>query len=297
MTEKEYAAILEQYKFHLLADGGFSQNTLASYISDVNLFLIELGMDFKEITNDDIENYMSLLKKDRELASSTRSRKRSSIISFFKFLEHYEYKVKVDVENLDSVKYSYHFPFALSQDEMLQLLDNYPTETPKNIRDKTILETLYSTGIRESELINLTTHSIYFKEKLLLVTGKGNKQRYLPLSDYMVELLTYYIEQCRGHFHGKLHNDTLFLNRFGKKFSRMGIWKIIYHAISSAGITKKVTPHTFRHSFATHLLEGGVNLRIIQELLGHSSIRTTQIYTNTDLTFLIEEHRNHPRNK
>jgi integrase/recombinase XerD len=147
-------------------------------------------------------------------------------------------------------------------------------------------------------LINLTTHSIYHDDKLISVIGKGNKQRFLPISDYLLEVIEYYLKNSRSFFLVKKSPDFLFLNKMGKKFSRMGMWKLVHRAALEHGIAIKITPHTFRHTFATHLLEGGVNLRIIQELLGHSSLRTTQIYTNMDLRFVIENHRNyHPKQR
>ena len=174
---------------------------------------------------------------------------------------------------------------------MQLFLDNLPIDSYLQFRNKVIIELLYNTGIRVSELINLTTHSIFKEDQLLKVVGKGDKQRFLPLSPYMFNLLNEYIYSCRTQFKCKKNCDTLFLNKIGAKFSRMGMWKIIHQAVIEGGISIPVSPHTFRHNFATHLLEGGVNLKVIKELLGHSSIKTTQVYMNTDVNFMIENHR------
>jgi len=288
--------ILDDYSFNLQTESGLSQNTVSSYISDISIFFRNIDKPVLDITTQDIVDFLSDLREiDR--APSSISRKRSALLSFYTYLENSGYAIKVNFEKIDPVHHVYHLPDILSVDEMLDLLDNYPTETPQDIRNKTILETLYSTGIRISELVNLTTHSIFRDDKLLKVIGKGNKQRFLPLSDYMMDLYENYFISCRENYIQSKYSDYLFLTRFGKKFTRMGMWKLIHQAVVERGIEKKITPHTFRHSFATHLLEGGVNLRIIQELLGHSSVKTTQIYTNTDLSFIIEEHRRcHPRN-
>jgi integrase/recombinase XerD len=292
----EIKTLLDKYRYSLLSESGLSDNTIYSYIKDIELFYDFNKTDLLEVTTDEVLKYLSTLYK-MEFAPSTISRKRSSLLSFYTFLEANGYHVKIDFEKVPGVKYDYHFPDVLSSEEMIDFLDKYPMETPQEIRNKTILEVLYSLGVRISELINLTTHSIYKKDKVILVTGKGNKQRYLPLSDYLLELIEHYCEHSRPHYQAKHYDDYLFLNKSGKKFSRMGLWKIIHQAILAQGINKPVSPHTFRHSFATHLLESGVNLRIIQELLGHSSIKTTQIYTNTDLRYVIENHRMyHPRN-
>jgi len=289
--------ILSNYSYTLLTEGGFSDNTISSYTSDIRQFLGTVDKDYLDITTNDVITYLSDLR-DIGLATSSTSRKRSSIFSFYNYLESSGEATKVEFEKIPAIHHNYHLPDILTIDEMLGLLDAYPMTTAQELRNKTILEMLYSTGVRISELINLTTHSIFRDDKLLKVIGKGNKQRFLPLSDFMMELLDNYIINSRESYVKGRYCDNLFLTRFGKRFSRMGMWKVIHFAVKERGITKAITPHTFRHAFATHLLEGGVNLRIIQELLGHSSVKTTQIYTNVDIHFLIEEHRRcHPRNE
>ncbi len=174
---------------------------------------------------------------------------------------------------------------------MLDLLDSLPIGTTLEYRNKAMLELLYATGTRISELLGITLHDINSNEKLILVRGKGNKQRYVPYADSVAEILTQYIQKHRPVLLKFKNSDVLFLNSRGGKLSRMGFWKILRQQALNAGIRKHLTPHTFRHSFATHLLEAGVNLRIVQELLGHASIDTTQIYTHVDTKYLIETHR------
>ena len=321
--------ILEMYRLSLLSEQGLSKNTINSYINDIVLFFedyiskqsspylggimgsskqsakfVENDRDnlysdilkkCESVTTTDIINYIAELKENDQ-ADSTRSRKRSALLSFYTFLEENGFNIKIDFEKVPSVKMNYHFPDALSIEETIQLLDNIPCETPQDIRNRTILEMLYSTGMRISELLDLTLHNIYFQEKVIMVTGKGSKQRYIPLSDYMLDYINLYLKSSRPFFEKRKSSNILFLNKTGGKFSRMGLWKMIHSIILSQGISKTITPHTFRHCFASHLLQNGVNLRIIQELLGHSSISTTQIYIKTDYEFIRENHKLHPRN-
>ncbi|MCK9328263.1 MAG: tyrosine-type recombinase/integrase [Candidatus Cloacimonetes bacterium] len=293
--------LFQKYRFNLLSENGLSQNTVDSYINDLNLFFSTYPMDAEKITNKEIINYLSSLY-ELGLAPSSISRKRSALQSFFSYLDQniFNENLSIDFDKIPSVRYEYHIPEVLSKEEIIDFLDKLPTETIFEIRNKIILELLYSTGLRISELIDLSIHSIHKQDKLLLVCGKGNKQRYVPLSDYILDLLQMYLNTVRLELKvaNKTNQDALFLNKFGKKFSRMGLWKMIHKALLEYGISKMITPHTFRHCFATHLVEAGVNLRIIQELLGHTSISTTQIYTNIDIRYLIENHRiNHPKNR
>ena len=296
MSNVKINGILEQYRYNQISELGLSVNTINSYLSDIQLFFKEINKDYTEITNSDIISFLANLTAI-ELAPASISRKRSALLSFFTFLSDASLNRSVNFEKIPSINIDYSLPDVLSINEMKDFLDNLPTEKPAQFRNKVILEVLYSTGIRVSELINLTTHNIFPEDMLLKIIGKGNKQRFLPLSKYLFDLLKKYMIDYRPLFKTTKENDLLFLNKTGEKFSRMGLWKIIHQAVSEGGISTSVSPHTFRHAFATHLLEGGVNLRVIQELLGHSSLKTTQVYTNMDLTYIIENHRNyHPHN-
>jgi len=292
-NEKALDGILDQYKYILMSTEGLSKTSVESYCLDIKKFQQYLQKSIFLAVTQDVINYLAFLNTS-DNKPSTVSRKRSSLLSFYTFLEDNGYVINVDFEKIPSVKFQYQFPDALSKDEMLKLLDNYPVETPQDIRNKTILELLYSTGMRISELINLSVHNLFFDIKAIMVTGKGNKQRTVPMSVFIYELLNKYLSESRVHYCKK--DDTLFLNKEGKKFTRMGMWKMIHKAVIEQGIKQNVTPHTFRHSFATHLLKGGVNLRIIQDLLGHSSVKTTQIYTHADTDFIMKNHmKSHPR--
>ena len=287
--------LIKQYEYALLAEQGLSENTRKSYLRDIKQLAAQFGFDVLSITTQDVITYFSGLYH-KNLKPSSLSRKRSALVSFTNYLQENNYPVKIDMEKVPSVKFDYQFSGALTSEEMIAMLDKYPLDGHQNIRNKTILELLYCTGITISELSDLTLHDLYFTEKIMRITGKGNKQRFLPLSDYLVDLIQHYLAASRIHYLTKKSNDYLFLNKNGNKFHRFGLWKIIRQTILDQGINKHVSPHTFRHSFATHLLKAGVNLRIVQELLGHASIKTTQVYTNTELDYLIEEHRRyHPR--
>ena len=182
---------------------------------------------------------------------------------------------------------------------MDNLLCSIEDETPLGMRNRAIFEFLYATGARISEAVNLKLNDIITSEKLIRIKGKGNKERLVPIFDYAYDKLINYIKNGRIYFlKNENRNSFVFLNRYGNKISRIGVWKTLKKIKVESGLDIDVSPHTFRHSFATHLLEGGANLRIIQELLGHKSINTTQIYVNIDVRYLIEEHRMyHPRNK
>ncbi|MCL1827510.1 MAG: tyrosine-type recombinase/integrase [Candidatus Cloacimonetes bacterium] len=295
LNPKSLQTITNEYTLVMMSSHGLSKKTVDSYVSDIKLFSETLDKSIFNVNEQDISAYLADLRRDK-ITPATVSRKRSAFVSFFTFLEENNYPAFIDFEKVPTVHFEYHFPDAVSQEDMLELLDNYPTETPQDIRNITILELLYSTGMRISELINLTMHSLFFDINSILVLGKGNKQRTLPMSDYISEMLKTYISKSRPHYYKKA--DNLFLNKDGNGFSRMGLWKIIHKAVLEHGMTGKITPHTFRHSFATHLLKGGVNLRVIQELLGHTSVKTTQIYTHADAAFIMKNHlQSHPRYK
>jgi len=181
-------------------------------------------------------------------------------------------------------------------EEVNKLINSVQTKDKYGIRNRAILEFLYSTGARISEMLNLRVGEIIFSEQLVRLTGKGKKERLVPITKVAANYCSIYIENARQHFLKGKNSNIIFLNRFGDKLSRMGCWKIFQKYVEKADISKEVSPHTLRHSFATHLLQGGANLRVVQTLLGHSSINTTQIYTNIDKNYLKEIHSlYHPR--
>jgi len=272
-----------------------AENSVESYRRDMEDFLRYNPKSITSFTASDVVSYFVTLQSIG-LVNTSLARKRVAIKQFFLYLAKQEIDVKVDFEQVPKIKISHHLPDFLSVDEMFKLLDSLPVENPLQIRNKAMMELLYATGLRISELLGLTVHDIVYNEKVILVKGKGSKQRYVPVLDNVLELVVAYLSKVRPILLKLKKNDFIFLNNLGNKLSRMGFWKILQQAVLSAGLKKEITPHTFRHSFATHLLEAGVNLRIVQSLLGHSSLNTTQIYTHVDTRYLVETHRlYHPR--
>ena len=199
---------------------------------------------------------------------------------------------------MESPKLWRKLPTVLDIEEMKKLLSKPTEENPLSLRDKAILEFLYATGVRISELINIKRKNFMPEVELVRVIGKGQKERIIPIGKEAVRSVEKYLQESRPQLAKRDSEDVLFLNRRGGSFSRMGLWKILRKYVIQAGIKKKVTPHTIRHSFATHLLEGGADLRAVQEMLGHADISTTQIYTHLDREYLKQEHRDHhPRSK
>ena len=292
---KHNRALLQNYQFHLKVEKGLSKNSIESYENDICNLLTQTDKDIEKITNKDIIDFFVTLQ-EIGLTNTTIARKRSSIRSFLKFLIEEEVVISADVDDIPSIKPSQRLPDVLSVKQMLKLLDSIPKQKPTDIRNKAMLELMYATGIRISETINLSMHNVYWDDKVVRVLGKGGKQRVVLIAQKSLTYLADYFNSARSVLRKDKNTDILFLNRFGNKLSRMGVWKVIDKITTEAGISKHVSPHTFRHSFATHLLEAGANLRAVQMLLGHSSINTTQIYINIDSTFIMQEHRlYHPR--
>ena len=292
---KHNRALLQNYQYHLKVEKGLSENSIESYENDICNLLTQVEKDIEKITNKDIINFFVTLQ-EIGLTNSTIARKRSSIRSFLKFLIEEEVEISADIDDIPSIKSSQRLPDVLSVKQMLKLLDSIPSEKPTDMRNKAMLELMYATGIRISETINLSMHDVYWDDKVVRVLGKGGKQRVVPIAQKSLNYLKEYFDSARSLLRKDKSTDVLFLNRFGNKLSRMGVWKVIDKITQEASISKHVSPHTFRHSFATHLLEAGANLRVVQMLLGHSSINTTQIYINIDNTFIKQEHRlYHPR--
>jgi integrase/recombinase XerD len=230
------------------------------------------------------------------LVNSSVARKRSAIKNMFIYFIEDEIGTLVKVDDIPSISYNRNIPDIISVDEMIRLLESVETDSKLGFRNRAMLELMYATGIRVSELLDLSVHDIDRKEYTILVHGKGNKQRMLPVPDIPMEYLLQYITDVRFKIKKDVVTNTLFLNSRGSKLSRMGFWKILQKCALKAGISSHISPHTIRHSFATHLLEAGANLRIVQTLLGHASLDTTQIYTNINIEYLIEEHKlYHPR--
>ncbi len=293
--------LLNQFLNHLSIEAGLSSNTIESYRRDLERyikFLSEKKVDSVEkITEEHITNLIVLLSR-LGLAANSIARNLSSIRRFHKFLVREGYSDFDPAASLESPKLWRKLPTVLDIEEMKKLLSKPTEENPLSLRDKAILEFLYATGVRISELINIKRKNFMPEVELVRVIGKGQKERIIPIGKEAVRSVEKYLQEARPQLAKRDSEDVLFLNRRGGSFSRMGLWKILRKYVIQAGIKKKVTPHTIRHSFATHLLEGGADLRAVQEMLGHADISTTQIYTHLDREYLKQEHRDHhPRSK
>jgi integrase/recombinase XerD len=232
------------------------------------------------------------------LSPYSQARVLSGIKAFFNFLMYERYIESSPAELLEGPKLGRKLPEILNLEEIDKILNNIDHSTPEGARNRAIIETLYSSGLRVSELTNLKISNLYFDIGFLRIFGKGNKERLVPVGSHAIKYIGIYLREIRPFIPIKKgHENTVFLNRRGAKLSRIMIYHIIREACKGAGLTKKVSPHTFRHSFATHLIEGGADLRAVQEMLGHESITTTEIYTHLDREFLKETvQKYHPRN-
>jgi len=292
--------LVQDFINYLTIERNLSENTLNAYRNDLERycqFLQEEGIkrpDQIDITV--IQKFINALA-GIELAASSLSRNFSSIRSFHKFLLGENIVQTNPAELLQSPRLPARLPKILDLNEIEAIMEAIDVSTNKGIRDRAIIETLYSTGVRVSELTTLEMNNIFFRHNVIRVIGKGSKERIVPFGDRAKKFLKNYITAVRSLLlRSARSGDILFLNMRGTPLSRMGVWKIIQQYVKLAGIKKQVSPHVFRHSFATHLLEGGANLRAVQEMLGHSDISTTQIYTHLDREYLIEQHRTfHPR--
>lgn len=286
------------FRYHLQTDKRLSKNTVQAYMTDLNgygKFLKEYqNIRFVDgITEDHIQRYIASLKR-KDLSKRTLSRKIIVIKEFHHFLFSEGITDKDPARSIDTPKPSKPLPVVLTKDEMARMLDSIPTDTPLGLRNKAMMETLYASGLRISELCSLKTSDIHMREKYIVVIGKGNKERMVPLGDVAINALRNYLEKGRPQL-DKTHDGTLFFNYQGHPISRIALYKYIVQLAKENGITKEISPHTIRHSFATHLLEGGTDLRMVQELLGHEDISTTQIYTHIDRARLKEMYANtHP---
>lgn len=292
--------IITKYKQYLKLEKSLSKNTVMAYISDLDKllsYLEEDGKDILEVDLDRLENFSASL---RDIGIHPRSQARilSGIRSFYHFLTIDDYIRQDPTELLESPLIGKHIPDILSLEEIDSLIGAIDRSTKEGQRNCAILETLYSCGLRVSELCNLKISDLYLDEGFIKVEGKGSKQRLVPISDKAVkEIKNYFMSRGDGLVKPEFE-DFVFISRFGKNISRIMVFHIIKELAETIGLKKSISPHTFRHSFATHLLEGGANLRAIQSMLGHECIGTTEIYTHIDKNKLRNEIINHhPRNK
>jgi len=288
--------ILSDYRSYLVIERALSANSVSSYLSD----LAKLAGTYKdkspeELSGEDLSAFIA--QQAAAISKRSQSRLISALKSFFGFME-IEGRIQVNpADTIDPPKISRHIPVVLSVEEIDRIMNSVDLSEPEGQRNRAILEVLYSCGLRVSELISLRISDLFFDESFIRVIGKGDKQRLVPIGEPAKRAVQLYLSQTRRAYVSKKAEDILFLNRRGGKLSRQMIFLMIKSQCEKAGITKEISPHTFRHSFATHLVENGADLRAVQQMLGHESIITTEIYTHIDsrkwqgsiLTF-------HPRN-
>ncbi|MCB0539618.1 MAG: site-specific tyrosine recombinase XerD [Bacteroidetes bacterium] len=284
---------INDFKIYLELERGNSDNTIESYIRDVKKLYNFLQTNKNEkslidVNLDDLQEFMANIHDDK-LNEQSQARIISGIKAFYKYLVIEDEVAYNPTEQLESPKLKRKLPDTLSYEEIQQILEAIDLSTAEGMRNRAMLETLYSSGLRVSELINLKLANLFLDVDYIRVIGKGDKERLVPIGKTAIKYIEMYRDEVRVHTAPhKGFDNFLFLNRRGKSLSRVMVFYIIKEAVEKAGINKTVSPHTFRHSFATHLVEGGADLRAVQEMLGHVSITTTEIYTHLDQTYLKE---------
>lgn len=291
--------LLNLYRAYLRIQCGLADNTADAYTDDVRKLLSYLSdgtVELTDITYPDLQNFLATLN-DLGISLKSTSRIVSGIKSFFRYLRMERFIAEDPAILLQKPKVGVHLPEVLSVEEINSLVEAIPPG-PHALRNRAIVETLYGCGLRVSELVNLELSKLYLKENYLVVRGKGAKERLVPMSQVSVDLITAYIAGDRGDTVVRRGEENiLFLSNRGARLTRQMIFTMIRRLALAAGVTRTISPHTLRHSFATHLLEGGANLRAIQQMLGHESITTTEIYLHIDRSHLREEIlAHHPRN-
>lgn len=298
----ELSAIIKNFSTYLILEKGLSKNTVSAYASDISFFLEYLKTknleDYAALKRDDILTYLESCS-EQNMESTSIARKLVSIKVFFRYLLT-ERLIQSDITDImNSPKLWRILPDFLSITEVSKLLDVFPSNAkePLTIRNRAIIEVLYSCGLRVSEAVNLQLHDLKFDDGIVRVTGKGDKQRIIPIGAPAERIISKYIEKARPELlKDKTNQPKVFLSVNGRPLTRARIWGVVKNAAKLAGIKKNIYPHTLRHSFASHLLENGADLRVIQEMLGHADISTTQIYTHVDQNRLRNVLKNfHPR--
>ncbi|MBP2103188.1 MULTISPECIES: site-specific tyrosine recombinase XerD [Enterococcus] len=275
---------IEDYLHYLTIERGLAENTKTNYQRDLERYFVFLQeqkiVEWQIVDRFLVIDFLQILKNEQK-SPATIARMITSLRQFHQFLRQERFTDHNPMQHIEMPKKAQRLPDTLSLSEVEQLIETPDTKEILGIRDRAILEVLYATGLRVSELVNLELKDLHLSMGLLQTIGKGDKERIVPLGDLAIDWITRYLEESRPHLTTKQPDEThLFVNRQGTGLSRQGIWKNLKILVQQAGIHKNVTPHTLRHSFATHLLENGADLRTVQELLGHADISTTQIYTH-----------------
>lgn len=293
------SAIIKEYTQYLRLEKNLSPNTYDAYLTDLEKLLHYLdtaNIDPLDVTLENLQHFMAGLH-DIGIHPRSQARILSGVKSFFKFLVIADYRKDDPAELLEGPKIGFHLPEVLTVEEIDKIIATVDMSKNEGQRNRAILETLYSCGLRVSELCNLKLSDLYLDEGFIKVEGKGSKQRLVPISQRAISEINGWLKNRIGGKIKQGYEDYVFLARWGKNISRIMVFHLIKELAEKAGIKKTISPHTFRHSFATHLLEGGANLRAIQAMLGHESIATTEIYTHIDRSMLRAEIiGHHPRN-
>lgn len=291
---------LSDYKYYLKIERGLSKNSLEAYGRDIRKFagfLEEAGIRKSPVQVSEEEVREFIYRLSSSVSARSQARLISGLRSFFDYLVFEDYRSDNPTDLIESPKLGRKLPDTLSEEDIDLLFGQIDRSTPEGERNRAMLETLYSCGLRVTEMIELKISDLFFEEGFIRVTGKGNKQRFVPVNDHIIRLIDNYRNLVRSGISAvKEFEDTLFLNRRGRQISRNMVFMILKDLVEKSGLKKKVSPHTLRHSFATHLLQNGADLRAIQQMLGHESITTTEIYMHVDRAHLkkvMEEF--HPR--
>jgi tyrosine recombinase XerD len=286
--------ILQDYTYYLKIERAMSPNTVASYTEDLEKFFLAVDKEPSKVSSDDIRDYFASRDK---LSKRSQARALSSFRSFFDWLVLEGERKDNPCDRVDFPKLGRYLPSVLSVDEISAIMDSVDLTSWNGKRDRAILEVLYGCGLRVSEAVALKISCIYAEEGFVRVIGKGDKERLVPIGEMAVQAIRNYLE-FRPEPESGPYDDILFLNKNGKALSRVSVFNMVKRQAMAAGIHKEISPHTFRHSFATHLIENGADLRVVQEMLGHENILTTEIYTHVDQsTWQRSVIGHHPRNK
>ena len=292
--------IFKEYESYLRLERGFSINTVEAYQMDLaklRKYCDERGLDIVHLTFDNLQDFICVTF-GKDLNAQSQARILSGIRAFYRFLLYHDYVAQDPTELIERPKTEYHLPQVLTLDEINKLMAAIDYASDEGTRNRAILEILYGSGLRVTELVNLKISDIFLKEGYLIVTGKGSKQRLVPISPEAEKWYKMWLEE-RVHIDVKPEfSDIVFVNHYGRQLTRAMIFTIIKRLAVQAGIHKNISPHTFRHSFATHLLQNGADLRLIQQMLGHEAITTTEIYTHINIEDLRQAIlRYHPANQ
>lgn len=299
-----WPAAIQHFKTYLLLERSFSQNTIEAYLNDIGKFVRYLeieGLDIPPLkaTPDDMERFI-LWVNELGLAETSQARMVAGIRAFYRFLLLEDLIDDDPTELLESPRMKRKIPEVLTVFEIQEMMRAVDLSTDHGVRNRAMLETLYACGMRVSELVDLRLTNLFFDVGFVKVIGKGDKERIIPIGEDAMKHIGIYLEHVRNHQKNiqKGHENFVFLNRRGQKLTRIMVFLVVKDIAARAGITKNISPHTFRHSFATHLVEGGADLKAIQDMLGHESITTTEIYTHLDTEYLKETiYLYHPRLK